>query len=226
MCEATHFTPLYATLQGRPVSEEALALTKHLSARVTAYERTVGARKNERRTTTRKVEHALGAFLAALMWALADHDAWGWVYRSMEAATFSGERVSHRTFKAVTQALVKLGYVVREQGHRRHIDVSFDPGDAPVWHKVRGRASHFRATEALVIEAAWFGVVSSMSELQFAHGLPEPPVILRAGPIRLYGKKIKGRRMKPERTPGRTSLQCRKRQLPTTLKRREAEAVL
>ncbi len=66
-----------------------------------------------------KFEYAIGAVVADLLRAQLDRDAQGWVFRSMKAETFTQERVSHRTFKAVVEALTGIQILVHVPG-RRH----------------------------------------------------------------------------------------------------------
>ena len=102
----------YATLDSRAVSDKAKQLVDHLTDKIAKWEIRYGRRQRKRRSGADKLRAAVTGFLGDLLLARKSSDkAKGWVYRSMQAQSFTGKRVSHRTFAALVDALKDLGMV-------------------------------------------------------------------------------------------------------------------
>src|SRR4029077_20332107 len=110
----------HATLRAHATSDEAKALVTKLAAMVEDHGIAVGSRKNRRGRTAEKLKYATGAFLANLLRSLSDEvlEPNGWVYRSMQAKSFTGASVSHRTFTQLVEGLTELALIQRVAGPR------------------------------------------------------------------------------------------------------------
>ncbi|TWI60490.1 hypothetical protein IQ16_07610 [Bradyrhizobium huanghuaihaiense] len=131
-----------------------------------------GARKNKRKGTSERLEYAVGAFLADLLRAYGQEepDLNPWVYRSMHAKSFTGAKVSFRTFSQLVDGLERLTLLVRIEGHK-------------VSQEDRGRfAARFSATPALLAFCKERAVdpAKVYDHFEFEYDLPKEVLELRA----------------------------------------------
>jgi hypothetical protein len=92
-----------ATLDAWARSEIARYLTKRLAHDLAAWEQTAARRTNKRRGRLQKLETAIGAFTTDLLLAQNNPAAGGWVWRSLNKESFTGQTVSFRDFKALVE---------------------------------------------------------------------------------------------------------------------------
>ena len=181
---------VFATLGSRATSEEARALVNEVLARVVAWEQKSGKRTNKRGKTRERLRDAVEAFTGDLLRARGEPLNHGWVYRSRQAKSFSGERVGYRQFIAVTKALQELNLLEYRPPWRQLTD--FGGGKVPYISK----APRFRAARRLVKLAEQGGVKPEKVDDHFLEDLPKRPVALRAASTWAYGSKYRGRPLK------------------------------
>ena len=186
----------YATLDSRAVSDKGNQLVDHLTDEIAKWEIRYGRRKRFRRSGADKLRAAVTGFLGDLLLARKPNaKANGWVYRSMQAQSFTGKRVSHRTFAAVVDALKDLGLVE----HRP--SVNFWGSDFDGKQSVHRRfAARFRANAKILKLCRECGVTDTNIADHFIEGLPEDPLVLKATSRRTNGRKERGRPIKFART--------------------------
>jgi hypothetical protein len=165
-------TATYATLRAHAISEPAKALVSTLAAMLDHHALATGARKNKRKSTAEKLDYAVGAFLADLLRGYADSEPEPnpWVYRSMHAASFTGDAVSSRTFGRLVDGLTQLGFIQHIDGHK-------------VDSENRSKfAARFRATPALLAFCSDRAVdpVNVHDHFEFEYDLPTEVVEKRA----------------------------------------------
>jgi hypothetical protein len=184
-----------ATLRAHATSDEAKALVARLAAMVDEYAHAVGLRKHKRNKTALKLEYATGAFLAYLLRAHGPEQSSEWVYRSMHAKSFTGAKVSSRTFTQLIEGLKGLAFIDHVAGHQ----VSDDPSDTGQY------AARFSATPALLKFCSEHGVepTYALDHFMFEYDLPKKPLELRARKVKSFytSTDIPGRPMEFERTP-------------------------
>lgn len=163
---------IHASLRAHPISEEAEALVSALAATVDEHALATGARKNKRDNTSDKLKYAVGAFLADLLRAYGrdEPDPNPWVYRSMHAKSFTGAKVSFRTFSQLVDGLKRLALLEHIDGHE-------------VSREDRGKfAARFRATPALLAFCKQRAVDPAKvhDHFEFEYDLPKEVLELRA----------------------------------------------
>lgn len=137
----------YAALDSRAVSDNANKLVDHLTSEIARWEIRFGRRQRQRRSGADKLRAAVTGFIGDLLLARKPGDAAsGWIYRAMHAQGFTGERVSHRTFAALVDALKDQGFVERKQAINFWI-TGFDTSKQDVHRRF---ASRFRASSKLM----------------------------------------------------------------------------
>jgi hypothetical protein len=162
----------YATLRAHATSEQANALVARLASMVEEHGIATGLRKNKRKATAGKLEYATGAFLADLLRPLDAEEPNGWVYRSLQAKSFTGAKVPRRTFEQLVDGLKGLACLDHVPGHK----VSSEREDTGQY------ASRFRATPALLRLCTEHGLdpTKVLDHFEFEYDLPEHPLELRA----------------------------------------------
>jgi hypothetical protein len=197
--QAATYAPLraakHASLRAHPISDEAEGLVKTLASMLEDRELATGKRKNNRKTTAKKLDYAVGAFLADLLQAYGDNEPAPnpWVYRSMHAKSFTKARVTYRTFAPLVDGLKQLGLLQHIDGH----EVSNEAEDT-------GRfAARFRATPALLSFCSERAVEPAkvFDHFEFEYDLPKAVLELRATKEGAYWVKTKpvGKPMEFER---------------------------
>lgn len=181
---AARYAPLTARPSSLIASSACLALTKELFSRT-----------NQK--PTRKQIVAAGALVAELLERDAS-DQGGWLYRSMNAASFTGQAVGQRPFMVVYSAMHDE-MVEEVRGNRVWGDSQIAKSrKVPVWQ----RATRFRATPALLQWFADRGISRNNWDEHFERDVPlsrastaSCPLVLRSGkPPRHFGLS-KGYRM-------------------------------
>ena len=183
----------YASLRAHATSEQAKVLVAKLSSIVEDHTIEAGLRKKKRRDTAGRLEYAIGAFLADLLRPLDAEEPNGWIYRSLQAKSFTGAAVPRRTFDQLIEGLKGLAFLDHLPGHK----VSDEPEDT-------GRyAARFRATPALLRFCTEHGVEPKevLDHFEFEYDLPKHPVELRARKLKNFfsGTELVGKPMKFER---------------------------
>ena len=148
----------YATLRAHATSEQANALVAKLASMVEEHTIRAGLRQRKRRDTAGKLEYATGAFLADLLRPLDAEEPNGWVYRSLNKASFTGKPVGRHAFDQLIEGLKGLAFLEQVPGHK----VSDEPGDTGKY------AARFRATPALLKLCTDDGVSGSHKDLTAA----------------------------------------------------------
>ncbi|MET4425674.1 hypothetical protein [Bradyrhizobium sp. RT3a] len=163
----------HASLRAHPISEEAEVLVSTLAGMVDEHALATGARKNKRKGTSEKLDYAVGSFLADLLRVYGQEEpeaANPWVYRSMHAKSFTGAKVSYRTFSQLVEGLERLALLERIEGHK-------------LSQEDRGRfAARFCATPALLAFCKERGIdpAKVYDHFEFEYDLPKEVLELRA----------------------------------------------
>jgi len=170
---------LFMTLMHEPYSKEAMAFTARL----------VGEMKHSSRGPKRAAQRALGMIAADLMRALREGPL-TYLYRPVGAGAFTDGVVTYRPFTHAYKALDAQGMLIVEPGV-----IDFAPG-------LKGKATRFHPTPAMVSLAAEFGIDAAEFDKHFRPVSQRPkvrhPIRLRASTKRQYGAhglKIVGKRM-------------------------------
>jgi hypothetical protein len=146
----------------------------------------------------RKLEEfawAVGAFAADVLRAAGDQDADGWTYRPLSAQSFSGERVTKRTFDRIRASLAEVRYLDVIAGKPKWKFSEFDAEEAGVV-QVTGKATQFKGTRTFLNLAALWGITPENVGEHFIRELPSRPLILKASSTRdRFGNKTKGKRI-------------------------------
>lgn len=210
-------TPLYASLNAKAITEEARALVSGIRKGIEFHEGKTGSRENKRRgRKLQEFEFALGAFLADLLRAANHEEASGWVFRSMKAATFTDEPVSHRTFVRIVNALYEVQLIIKVSGYQRWASAGFqEDNSAPV--VTEAKAARFKASKRLLEAARHKGITPGNAHLHFIQALPKHPIVLKSASRQERGSKVAGRSMKFLRTPKVESLEADVKRLNTFL---------
>jgi hypothetical protein len=189
----------YAALTSRARTEEANALVDHVMALLPEVtpekangtatpKRTRGPYAGTRKQWRRAVE----GLLADLLGAHNSDKAKGWVYRSLQTKSFSGNKeVGHRAFKFVVEGLTKVGLMEHKPPVTYWTQGFGEQG--PDLARFR-RTSRFKATPELLEQSAEHGVIPRDVGQHFMAELPADPLVLRAASIRSEedGYKVKG----------------------------------
>lgn len=215
--------PHFATLSSRPVTEEAKLLIERLADVLLEHEAKhlppkTGKTRNNKRGPKRAADfrHALGAFLADLLKAYTKQAADGWVFRSLQKQSFTGQAISYHTFKAIHEAMRSYGLIEHIPGKPLGSSNAFNPGQ---FIKNGGQASHFRATQVLLDTAEGLGVTPETVGAHFLQDLPRKPLVLKASSTKKNGQKISGRQISFKTTPVTQQLEADVRQLNQFLDR-------
>ncbi len=184
----------YAALSARPCTDQAQRLVDEVFSQVV-----VGGSKGRGggySDTKQQMFMAVMGFLGDLLWAAGN--GWGWVYRSLQKKSFTGQEVGYHAFKRVLERLKELGFVEHKPGYRQLID-GFDPAGPKF--ATQSRTSRFRATPKLLALADDFGVPTGEAKRHFLQQLPKHPLVLKATSTRdRGGQKQQGKNLKFERT--------------------------
>jgi hypothetical protein len=161
----------HAALRAHPTSEQAKALVAKLSAMVEEHTIQAGLRQRKRRDTVGKLEYATGAFLADLLRPYEAEEPNGWVYRSLNKASFTGKPVGRHAFNQLCDGFEELGFLLHVPGHK----VSDEQADTGKF------AARFRATPALLRFCTEQGVspTVALDHFEFEYELPKHPIQLR-----------------------------------------------
>jgi hypothetical protein len=185
----------YASLRAHATSEQAKALVAKLSSMVEEHTIQTGSRERKRRGTAGKLEYAAGAFLADLLRPLDAEQPNGWVYKSLNKASFTGKPVGRHAFFQLIEGLKGLGFLQHVPGHK----TSDDREDTGKY------AARFRATPALLRFCTEHGVEPAevLDHFEFEYDLPKHPLQLRARKLKtsFNTKEPVGKPMEFERTP-------------------------
>jgi hypothetical protein len=204
----------HAPLNSRAISDAARCLIDDLHVEISKWQQKSSGRKYKRRATATKFVGAVEAFLADLLRARAYGN--GWVYRSLHAQGFTGQRVSYRHFVSLVEALSGLGLLEQMAGFQQKVDF----GSGPLVS--RGKASRFRAAPKLIALAKRHGITPAEIIDHFTEELPERPVILRAASTRSqYGIKERGRSLRFAYTPHVDSIEANVKELNVYLRQFE-----
>jgi hypothetical protein len=182
---------LYAALLSRAHSDQACALVDAVTKTIAEHELAGGLRANKRDKKQKELRSAVESTLADLLQAQASEKAKGYVYRPMRPDGFTGQAVSYRTFRSLTNALVDLGFLKSHKGFQVWRDRDDTLGPSSPFMQ---RATRFRATQRLLDMFAQHGITAADFHMHFLIPLPENPLQLRTGSSRnQYGDKIKGK---------------------------------
>ena len=182
---------LYAALLSRAHSDQACALVDVVTKTIAEHELAGSLRANKRDKKHKTLRLAVEAFLADLLQAQTSQKAKGFVYRPVRPDGFTGQAVSYRTFRSLTNAMVDLGFLENHKGFQvwRDRDDTLGPA-SPFMQK----ATRFRATQRLLDVFSQHGILAAEFHQHFLIPLPENPLRLRASSSRnRYGDKIKGK---------------------------------
>jgi hypothetical protein len=107
----------YATVSNRAVTEQAKQLVDHV------LERVIKANVSERPRgpygkTKLQIRRGVEGFLGDLLRAAGHEHAKGWVHRSRQANTFTGEDVGYRAFRTVVNRLKAVGLIEHISGYQ------------------------------------------------------------------------------------------------------------
>ncbi|MBI1212976.1 MAG: hypothetical protein GC190_16055 [Alphaproteobacteria bacterium] len=154
----------YMPLTGSCISNEALNLVKHVTARVLQDDT---ASKTWKEAGPARVERAVTAFLADLLFA-EERQAGLWLFRSGVSNSFSGEEVGYRAYLRVRRTLAQMGLIEERVG--------FNPRG-----ELAGRSwtSRLRGTPALFDLAQSHGVDIKDCAAHFRKGTPSTVLELR-----------------------------------------------
>lgn len=162
----------HARLRAHPISEEAELLVSSLANMVDEHALATGARTNKRQNTAEKLRYAVGAFLADLFrpYGQEEPEPNPWVYRSMHAKSFTGAKVSYRTFSQLVEGFRRLALLEHIDGHE-------------VTDRDKGKyAARFRATPALLAfsKERLVNPARVHDHFEFEYDLPKVVLELRA----------------------------------------------
>ena len=199
----------YAALTSRARTEQAHQLVDHLLQQMKP-NGSSGARGRYKKTN-HQLRRGVEGLLGDLLRAQNDPHANGWIYRPLQAKSFTGENVGYRAFTQVIDGLTAIGLIEHKIGFQKRFD-GFDPGGAKLVQF--GNASRFRATSDLLELATRFGVDPTAATDHFITDLPKHPLQLRSSAKRNeYGQKLRGKPMRFERTPQTERLETWTREL-------------
>jgi hypothetical protein len=199
----------YATVHNRAATEQAKQLVDHV------FEQVIKANVSKRRRgpygkTKQQIRRGVEGFLGDLLRAAGHEHAKGWVHRSLQSNSFTGEDVGYRAFTRVVHRLRALGLIEHIPGYQERS--RWEAGGPE--YVSRASAARFKATPQLLELAAYFGVPISEAKAHFIAALPKFPLQVRPSSRRNeYGQKLKGRRMRFERTPQTDALEAEVREL-------------
>lgn len=162
---ATASTPEAKTLVGRIVD----LVTRHEQRK-----------RGRSATAMQSLSRAVEAFVGDLLAYVPRDGSGAFVFRSLDANSFSGTTVAYRQFTATVKALEALQLVETIPGF--YAVKEFDWGGGAVSRLKRGRASRFRATPTLLTLASEFGVTAGDCSDHFREPRPDRPIVLKANP--------------------------------------------
>jgi hypothetical protein len=200
---------VYATLNHRAITTEATNLVDQIASLVADQERLTKIQKAELtpdslktpRTYQRgpkgeqKLWDAVEGLLGDLLAAVGNDQAQGWTFRRLRRDDFSRERVTFRTFKRLTEALVELELLDHLPGSQRLARDPFPDGPKRSYIKLDGgMSSRYRATESLLTIAQREGIHAANVDLHFTPRLPQKPLVLMSASYWVGADKVDGRR--------------------------------
>jgi hypothetical protein len=189
-----------ATLTCTPASPEAAVLVEHLVVLIHSQESRSGTRQRaRRREDLNGLYTAVGALIADLLIASGQRRGKGLVYRSLNANSFSRGPVAFRQFKAALAGLEALGLIECFEGYYRVQEFQWSEGVTSK-HSL-GRASRFRATQALLALASQLGVQPKEARKHFRQQPSERLITLKAKSRRVGRNKVTGEAMPVPNTP-------------------------
>jgi hypothetical protein len=199
----------YATLTNRASTEQAKQLVDKVLELVIEAD-TSEHRRGPYGKTKQQMRRGIEGLLGDLLRAAGHQHAKGFVHRSLHAGSFTREDVGARAFRLVIDRLKALGLIEHIPGFQARS--RWEAGGPE--HVSRASASRFRATPKLLESAAGFGIPVSEAKAHFIVALPQHPLQVRPRSRRNeYGQKLKGRRMRFERTPLTDALEAEVREL-------------
>lgn len=181
-----------ATLASTCTSDQANALSAEVLRLVLSQEDRTGARKRMRRAADLdSLKRTLGALLADLLMRPAREGSGAFVYRSLNANSFSNTSTPYRQFMATLKALTDLVLIERTPGF--YEARKFDLGGGT--YGAHGRASRFRATPKLLAIATEHGIKAGAARDHFSRPLPIDVVMLKSKAARDGRRKIAGQQL-------------------------------
>jgi len=164
-----------AVLSATAATPEAKALVGRIVDLITHHEQ---RKRGRSAAAMQSLSRAVEAFVGDLL-AYSPRDASGaFVYRSLDANSFSGTTVAYRQFAATVRALENLQLIETIPGF--HAVKEFDWGGGNVSRLNRGWASRFRATPALLTLADEYGVTAGAYSDHFHQPRSDQPIVLKA----------------------------------------------
>jgi hypothetical protein len=180
----------YAALALRPCTEQARRIVEEVVAQ--AIVKGPEGREGGYRGTKQKMFVAIMGFLGDLLRAAGNGH--GWIYRSLQKQSFSGQDISYHAFRRVLDRFKELDLIEHKEGYRQLV-AGFDPGGPKL--ATRSYASRFRATPKLIALAAECGVPVDQAKHHFILRLPAHPLVLKATSTRdPGGQKQQGKNLK------------------------------
>ena len=149
-------------------------------------------------------EHGVASILSDLFIAYTEKHS-RWCYRSLHNDTFIGTPVGAVTFRKIINLMQELSFVERQKGGNvrnplARVDSSGCSTNLDIDTYVPGWASRFCCGPELLELANNFGITPDNIREHFTRTMPHNPIVLRASSSRKRFRKIRGRRMKIEKT--------------------------
>jgi hypothetical protein len=181
----------FVALTSRPATDQSRAVVDEVLRLVIAEEARQKSRQRQRaRARADAFRRAVAAFIGDLLRAAGTKSpvsGFGWTYRSVSPASFTGGAVSARHFESVRRSLRNLGFTEEK-------------GKVEYWTPLgvgKRYATRFRATGKLVELAGRLGVPADQAGRHFIKALPKDPWVLKGGSTQQPGRdKIPGKKLK------------------------------
>ncbi len=180
------YDAVYASLTGRPVSDQGRAVVVRLNEAITLYERSAGLRKYARGKKNAQFDKAIGAFTADLLLAQSHKKSQGWIWRSLRPVSFDNGPVTRTQGLAVVKSMVALGLIRHVDGYAKM--TGFGPSEYV--------SPKLRAEPAMLQLASECGVETDNANQHFVKGPPKDLVVVRGASTYDGYKKIKGKVLK------------------------------
>jgi hypothetical protein len=183
----------YAALDSRAYTDQAQQLVDHVFMQVMKADR----QRAPSEKTKRQIRHGVEGFVGDLLLAAGHEHAKGHVYRSLHASSFTDKDIGRRAFRQIIDQLSALGLLERFRGFQKKIQ--WEPGGPEA--VVRGHAARFRPTDKFMELAASFGIRADNAKEHFIDALPKSPLWLKASKRREGREKLRGRKLRFDKTP-------------------------